>query len=348
MSLPLFSLLSPALLFKLLSAGCAQVTSDGSASRPHVSWTNSPCSWTSLEQAGAASALCHVAGYDRGAYVTASNDPCQSSFTGGSHYHFSLDSGLASSTIHGPSSPETEAQITATCCISAGTYVRVSSGSCTSQGHAAVTSARDCHNAAFALHLSDNSVSPTAAHSKPSHCVYAANDWLAFNSWDSNAECGTSDGHYVYDCICKVLSTGAPTSAPSTLAPSSGSSPTNTLTTNRSPIGWIEAHPAPSECITLPNITTGSASAAESVCTLVSKDNRVDFYNPWHFGDHCGMRNSAMTDHVSGTVMFSLRGSRVHSNGCAHCTYVWKQVPDDGDYGNPNLPEGVVDLTTCS
>ena len=123
--LSLASLLSPALLFKLPFVGCAQVTSDGSSSRPHVSWSSS-CSWTSTNQALAATALCTVGGYDSGAYVSASNDPCSSSFMSGSHYYFKLDSGLASGTIHGPSSPTAEAQITATCCSGTGNGAHLS------------------------------------------------------------------------------------------------------------------------------------------------------------------------------------------------------------------------------
>jgi hypothetical protein len=109
----------PALLFKLPFAGCIQVTSDGLSSRPHVSWLGQ-CSWTSTNQALAATALCTVGGYNSGTYVSASNDPCSSSFTSGDYYYFTLNSGLASGTVSGPGSLGAEAQITATCCSSTG------------------------------------------------------------------------------------------------------------------------------------------------------------------------------------------------------------------------------------
>ena len=107
-------------------------------------------------------------------------------------------------------------------CVLAGPdYVRVSSGSCTSQGHADVTNMADCEAAAAALGLSDTnaddqrSISGYALTLRPPHCGYASNNYLLLNSVSATGACGQIDT-YRWDCICAVATTV--TTAPTTVA----------------------------------------------------------------------------------------------------------------------------------
>ena len=90
-----------------------EVTSDGSESKPHVSY-NHNCVWNDDTQAATATKLCQAAGFSGGGYVRASNSPCSSSYASGSFWYFAVDGG----TVTGPKSgsPTNDAQITARCC----------------------------------------------------------------------------------------------------------------------------------------------------------------------------------------------------------------------------------------
>ena len=86
------------------------ITSDGTEERPHISWS-SDCDWEPPTQAECAAALCTAAGYvGDAAYVSSSNNPCESSFSGASFYYYSID---GQSITNG--SPANDAQITVTC-----------------------------------------------------------------------------------------------------------------------------------------------------------------------------------------------------------------------------------------
>ena len=69
-----------------------------------------------------------------------------------------------------------------------------------------VTSKEACEIAATNLGLSDTSAYSTTTSIRPHGCIYASNDWLAWNGpWnDASVPCGTKHGYIEYDCLCKA------------------------------------------------------------------------------------------------------------------------------------------------
>ena len=70
-----------------------------------------------------------------------------------------------------------------------------------------VTSKDACEIAATELGLSDTSaVTNYIVSGRPKGCIYASNDWLAWNGpWnDASVPCGTEHGGFEYDCLCKA------------------------------------------------------------------------------------------------------------------------------------------------
>ena len=65
----------------------------------------------------------------------------------------------------------------------------------------------ECEEAAKSLDLPDYSApdySRLQDHNKPHGCIYADNDYLELNDYQYPAtECGSHDGSYTYDCICR-------------------------------------------------------------------------------------------------------------------------------------------------
>eukprot|EP00041_Stephanoeca_diplocostata_P039460 m.1630324 g.1630324 ORF g.1630324 m.1630324 type:complete len:2428 (+) comp25398_c0_seq4:138-7421(+) len=71
--------------------GTVVVVSDGSATRPYCSWLYS-CSWNGDTQRECARALCQASGYGfQGTFLSASNNPCTSSFVSGRYHFYLLD-----------------------------------------------------------------------------------------------------------------------------------------------------------------------------------------------------------------------------------------------------------------
>jgi hypothetical protein len=86
------------------------IVSDGTETHPHCSWDNT-CNWDTASQQTCATALCNAAGYALGGtFVSASNNPCDVSFTDDTIWYFSIDGGDIAQ-----SSPSAEAQVTARC-----------------------------------------------------------------------------------------------------------------------------------------------------------------------------------------------------------------------------------------
>ena len=85
-------------------------------------------------------------------------------------------------------------------------YIRISSGSCESNGLYSVKSLTTCESAVKHLGLSDTVAYSRQYDGRPHGCIYASNDWLSwYNSVDSpyvSALCGSTQGYYEYDCIC--------------------------------------------------------------------------------------------------------------------------------------------------
>ena len=91
--------------------GGARVTSDGSESKPHCSWSTSSCAWNAATQHECAQRLClRATGSLAGRFVSASNDMCTASYTNGSFWFWS-----AGSDRYEFGRPAAEAQITADC-----------------------------------------------------------------------------------------------------------------------------------------------------------------------------------------------------------------------------------------
>ena len=70
-----------------------------------------------------------------------------------------------------------------------------------------VTSKEACEIAATKLGLSYTSAVTRLRNSgRPHGCIYASNNWLAWNGpWnDASVPCGTKQGAYEYDCLCKT------------------------------------------------------------------------------------------------------------------------------------------------
>ena len=83
-------------------------------------------------------------------------------------------------------------------------YIRIASGTCADSGGENIGTVAECEVAASQLGLPDTSVSGYGTSSRPVGCIYASNDWLSFSDYASTQDCGSNDGLYRYDCICKL------------------------------------------------------------------------------------------------------------------------------------------------
>lgn len=89
--------------------------------------------------------------------------------------------------------------------VNAATYVRVSSGSCSDvPGRSNIATASECSTGARALGRRDTTPYIVNYLFRPPACSTASNDWLQFGPATSTIACGTHNGGYTYDCICKV------------------------------------------------------------------------------------------------------------------------------------------------
>ena len=65
----------------------------------------------------------------------------------------------------------------------------------------------ECEQAAVSFGLSNTTAYEGQITRRPYGYIYASNDWLQWYSPDGSphqsAKCGSHDGSYVYDCICK-------------------------------------------------------------------------------------------------------------------------------------------------
>lgn len=92
------------------SAGTTRVISDGTATRPHCSWNRTPCIFNSTVEGMCAQGLCAASGYTFGRFVSASNNPCTSSFVTGTYYFYVWTTGIVVYNNYA-----NDAQITADC-----------------------------------------------------------------------------------------------------------------------------------------------------------------------------------------------------------------------------------------
>jgi len=118
---PIFSLLRLLPLLSLLGPGfvpagastctSAEVTSDGSESRPYCAYQSPDnCEWSDAVKHTCARGLCIAAGYDQGEFASASGNMCTNNVVDGKHFYYIWDAKKVVET-----SAANEAKVTASC-----------------------------------------------------------------------------------------------------------------------------------------------------------------------------------------------------------------------------------------
>ena len=91
-------------------------------------------------------------------------------------------------------------------CFLGGSFARISSGSCDSNGMKMVTSQSQCDLAAQELDLSDTSAGSYGGEGSPHGCVYASYNNLIWinpkHASFASAACGSTQNSWSFDCLC--------------------------------------------------------------------------------------------------------------------------------------------------
>ena len=75
-----------------------------------------------------------------------------------------------------------------------------------------VSSKEECELAATSLGLSDATATSSDTLGRPHGCIYASKDWLNWHdplfSLHTSFPCGSNQGGFDYDCLCKKQGKG--------------------------------------------------------------------------------------------------------------------------------------------